>query len=88
MDCIGNKIILQTKVSDESITNNYVTFVVDSIGFMFTKAEWDKSFIFNNIRLRREWLPNSQSRIRFSFGPLIIYAFYAFRNAASFELSC
>src|SRR2546430_5077125 len=23
---------------------------------MFTKAEWDKSFIFNSIRLRREWL--------------------------------
>ena len=23
---------------------------------MFTKAEWDKSFIFNNIHLRREWL--------------------------------
>src|SRR5437660_3173435 len=24
---------------------------------MFTKARWDKSFIFNSIRLRREWLP-------------------------------
>jgi len=23
---------------------------------MFTKARWDKSFIFNSIRLRREWL--------------------------------
>jgi hypothetical protein len=23
---------------------------------MFTKAIWDKSFIFNDIRLRREWL--------------------------------
>ena len=23
---------------------------------MFTKAQWDKSFIFNSIRLRREWL--------------------------------
>src|SRR5436190_24378908 len=23
---------------------------------MFTKAEWDKSFIFNSIRLCREWL--------------------------------
>ena len=23
---------------------------------MFTKAEWDKSFTFNGIRLRREWL--------------------------------
>jgi hypothetical protein len=27
---------------------------------MFTKAEWDKSFIFNSIRLRREWLENWQ----------------------------
>jgi hypothetical protein len=26
---------------------------------MFTKAEWDKSFIFNSIRLRREWLLKS-----------------------------
>jgi hypothetical protein len=23
---------------------------------MFTKGQWDKSFIFNSIRLRREWL--------------------------------
>src|SRR6266704_1219504 len=23
---------------------------------MFTKAQWDKPFIFNSIRLRREWL--------------------------------
>src|SRR2546430_2942228 len=23
---------------------------------MFTKAEWDKSFVFNSIRLHREWL--------------------------------
>jgi len=23
---------------------------------MFTKAIWDNSFIFNSIRLRREWL--------------------------------
>jgi len=31
-------------------------YVVDSIDFMFTKAIWDKSFIFNGLRLRREWL--------------------------------
>ena len=29
---------------------------------MFTKAEWDKSFIFNSIRLRREWLHGLQRR--------------------------
>jgi hypothetical protein len=28
---------------------------------MFTKARWDKSFIFNSIRLRREWLPRTLS---------------------------
>src|SRR2546430_13965336 len=28
---------------------------------MFTKAEWDKSFIFNSIRLRREWLLSVQN---------------------------
>jgi hypothetical protein len=27
---------------------------------MFTKARWDKSFIFNGIRLRREWLEQWQ----------------------------
>src|SRR2546430_16077566 len=26
---------------------------------MFTKVRWDKSFIFNSIRLRREWLASS-----------------------------
>ena len=29
---------------------------------MFTKARWDKSFIFNSIRLRREWLMIQQHR--------------------------
>jgi hypothetical protein len=28
---------------------------------MFTKVRWDKSFIFNNIRLRREWLSTTKS---------------------------
>jgi hypothetical protein len=29
---------------------------------MFTKAIWDKSFIFNSIRLRREWLGFKQGK--------------------------
>src|SRR5215813_11070440 len=28
---------------------------------MFTKDEWDKVFIVNNIRLRREWLPSGSN---------------------------
>ena len=34
---------------------------------MFTKAEWYKSFIFNSIRLRREWL--SKTKFGFDIAP-------------------
>jgi hypothetical protein len=31
---------------------------------MFTKARWDKSFIFNSIRLRRKWLERIRDRVQ------------------------
>src|SRR5437773_6035137 len=31
---------------------------------MFTKARWDKSLIFNSIRLRREWLDETYIKVK------------------------